>query len=42
MKLTSIKTLGELKVNNYVPKSIKEELKVPHTIHRGLPDHNGQ
>ena len=27
MKLTSIKTLGELKVNNYVPKSIKEELK---------------
>ncbi len=27
MKLTSIKTLGELKAQNYVPKSIKEELK---------------
>ena len=27
MKLTSIKTLGELKANNFVPKSIKEELK---------------
>ena len=27
MKLTSIKTLGELKAENYVPKSIKEELK---------------